>query len=390
VIDPAAIPLSLYVHLPWCVRKCPYCDFNSHQKPTELPEAAYVDALLADWRLDAPLAAGRPLTSIFIGGGTPSLFSGAAIARLLDGVRAQVDLAPGCEITLECNPGTAEFDRFEGYLAAGVNRFSFGVQSFDDTMLKRLGRIHGGDEARRAVALARRAGVENLNIDLMHGLPGQDAAMARADLAAAIELEPEHLSCYQLTLEPGTVFARFPPQDLPDEDTLDAIVEVVEEATAAAGYERYEVSAYARPGRQSRHNLNYWAFGDYLAIGAGAHGKYTLAGGEIRRRERERVPSRWQGLAGSVGAYAERVVGMDDLPFEFMLNALRLRAGVPRRWLRERIGRDIVDLRGWRLGVERGLLLDAGETIVASDVGYRFLNDTVALFLHGAVVPHRS
>ncbi len=390
MIDPAAIPLSLYVHLPWCVRKCPYCDFNSHQKPAELPEAAYVDALLADLRLDAPLAAGRPLTSIFIGGGTPSLFSGAAIGRLLDGVRTQVDLAPGCEITLECNPGTAEFDRFEGYLSAGVNRFSFGVQSFDDAMLKRLGRIHGGDEVGRAVALARQAGVGNLNIDLMHGLPGQDPAMARADLDAAIELAPEHLSCYQLTLEPGTVFARFPPQDLPDEDTLDAIVEVVEEVTAAAGYERYEVSAYARPGRQSLHNLNYWSFGDYLAIGAGAHGKYTLADGEIRRRERERVPSRWQGRAGSAEAFSERVVASDDLPFEFMLNALRLRAGVPRDFLRERIGRETGELRGWRAGVERGLLLDDVQTIVASDVGYRFLNDTVALFLHGAAVPDRS
>lgn len=390
MIDPAAIPLSLYVHLPWCVRKCPYCDFNSHQKPAELPEAAYVDALLADLRLDAPLAAERPLTSIFIGGGTPSLFSGAAIGRLLDGVRARLHLSPDCEITLECNPGTAEFDRFEGYLAAGVNRFSFGVQSFDDAMLKRLGRIHDGDEARQAVVLARQAGVENLNIDLMHGLPGQDPAMARADLEAAFALEPEHLSCYQLTLEPGTVFARFPPQDLPDEDTLDAIVEVVEEATAAAGYERYEVSAYARPGRQSQHNLNYWGFGDYLAIGAGAHGKYTLAGGEIRRRERERVPSRWQGLAGSGQGFVERVVGSDDLPFEFMLNALRLRAGVPRQFLRERIGREAGELSGWRVGVERGLLIDKAETIAATEVGYRFLNDTVALFLHGAVVPDRS
>jgi oxygen-independent coproporphyrinogen-3 oxidase len=381
VIDPAAIPLSLYVHLPWCVRKCPYCDFNSHQKPAELPETAYVDALLADLRLDAPLAAGRPLTSIFIGGGTPSLFSGAAIGRLLDGVRAQLHLSPDCEITLECNPGTAEFDRFEGYLAAGVNRFSFGVQSFDDAMLKRLGRIHGGGEARQAVVLARQAGVENLNIDLMHGLPGQDTAMARADLDAAFELEPEHLSCYQLTLEPGTVFARFPPQDLPEEETLDAIVELVEEATAAAGYRRYEVSAYARPGRESAHNLNYWGFGDYLAIGAGAHGKYTSANGEIRRRERERVPSRWQGLAGTPRAFGERRVASEEVPFEFMLNALRLREGVPRRWLQERAGCEPEALAGWRGGIRRGLLVDNGETIAASAIGYRFLNDTTALFL---------
>lgn len=381
MIVPAAVPLSLYVHLPWCVRKCPYCDFNSYQKPAELPEAAYVDALLADLRLDAAMALGRPVISIFIGGGTPSLFSGAAIARLLTGVRAEVDLAPGCEITLECNPGTAEFDRFEGYLAAGVNRFSFGVQSFDDTMLKRLGRIHGGDEARRAVALARQAGVENLNIDLMHGLPGQDPTMARADLNAAFELEPEHLSCYQLTLEPGTVFARVPPADLPQEEALDAIVEIVEEATAAAGYQRYEVSAYARPGRVAVHNLNYWGFGDYLAIGAGAHGKYTLTNGAIVRRERVRVPSRWLALAGTPQAFVEHRVAAEDIPFEFMLNALRLREGVPSRWLRERAGLEPESLAGWRDGIRRGLLVDNSDTIAASAIGYRFLNDTIALFL---------
>jgi oxygen-independent coproporphyrinogen-3 oxidase len=381
VIDPAAVPLSLYVHVPWCVRKCPYCDFNSHQRPASLPEDAYVAALIADLELELPHALGRPLQSIFFGGGTPSLFSGLAIRRILDAVRANLDLAPGCEITLETNPGTAEFDRFEAYRAAGVNRLSFGVQSFDDRKLARLGRIHGGDEARRAYALARAAGIDNINLDLMYGLPGQTIEEACADVRAALELAPEHLSHYQLTLEPQTVFARTPPADLPDDDALVDMLDACQPLLAAGGFEQYEVSAYACAGRRSRHNLNYWSFGDYLAIGAGAHAKYSSVDG-IRRRARQRTPSWYLKTAGSRAVLIEeRVVDPREVAFEFMLNALRLRDGFAVADFVARTGQRLEDQSGFVDAMSRGLLESRANRVCASELGFRFLNDTTGCFL---------
>ena len=375
------IPLSLYIHVPWCVRKCPYCDFNSHQRPASLPEDAYVDALLADLQLELPLAQGRPLQSIFFGGGTPSLFSGAAIARILDGVRANLSLAADCEITLETNPGTAEFDRFEAYLAAGINRISLGVQSFDDGKLRRLGRIHGGDQARKAFAMARSAGVRNINLDLMFGLPGQSIQGAIDDVHAALTLAPEHLSHYQLTLEPQTAFARTPPNDLPDEDVLVDMLEACQALLSGAGFAHYEVSAYAQPNMRSRHNLNYWLYGDYLAIGAGAHNKCTVDG-HVRRRVRQRNPSGFLKLAGGPGVLTEdREIEPSELPFEFMLNALRLREGFATELFQERTGLQLDQQPGFHQGLQRGLLEAHSGQIRASELGYRFLNDTVGLFL---------
>ena len=321
------IPLALYVHLPWCVRKCPYCDFNSHTAPGALPEDAYVDALLRDLDHDLPLARDRELVSIFFGGGTPSLFDPAAIRRILDGVRERLPLAADCEITMEANPGTVEADRFAGFRAAGVNRLSLGVQSLDDAMLRRLGRIHDAGQARAAVATARAAGFDNLNLVLMYALPDQDPAGAASDLDALVALAPEHISHYQLTLEPGTPFHHRPPP-VPDHDTAWTMHADAERRLTAAGYRRYEVSAWARPGRTCRHNRNYWTYGDYLGIGAGAHGKLTDAAGEVRRRAKQHLPHRYMAPAGNVGAIAEeRRPDADDRRFEFLMNALRLDAG---------------------------------------------------------------
>ena len=376
------LPLSLYVHIPWCVRKCPYCDFNSHQRPAQLPEERYVDALLADLDVESGHALQRPLVSIFFGGGTPSLFSAAALARILDGVRARLTLAPGCEITLETNPGTAEFDRFEGYREAGVNRLSFGVQSFDDPTLKRLGRIHGAAEVHRAWRLARDAGFDNINLDLMYALPAQSPAAALVDLEQALALAPEHLSHYQLTLEPQTVFARTPPPDLPDDETAARMQEACQQALASAGYRQYEVSAYAQPGRESRHNQNYWLFGDYLAIGAGAHAKTTDAQGRIHRRARQRTPTQYQALAGTPAALVEnREVDGAEIGFEFMLNALRLREGFTTELFAARTGVHLDALPGYAQALSRGLLEVTGDQVRATELGWRFLNDTVELFL---------
>ncbi|MEZ5469599.1 MAG: radical SAM family heme chaperone HemW [Lysobacterales bacterium] len=381
-INPANIPLSLYVHLPWCVRKCPYCDFNSHQRPAALPEDAYVDALIADLALEAPLALGRPLESIFFGGGTPSLFSARGIGRILDAVRASLRLQPTCEITLETNPGTAEFDRFEGYLGAGVNRLSFGMQSFDDDKLKRLGRIHGADEARSAYVMARKAGFDNINIDLIYGLPGQSVAQAVRDLRTALALEPEHLSHYQLTLEPQTVFARTPPTDLPDEEALADMLDECQPLLAAASFEHYEVSAYAQAGKRSRHNENYWLFGDYLAVGAGAHSKVSAADGQVRRRVRQRTPSFYLQQAGSSRAWSEdRNVDQHELGFEFMLNALRLKQGFAEQLYRQRTGRQLESEAGYQRALARDLLHHDGGRVRVSELGFRFLNDVVAGFL---------
>lgn len=375
-------PLALYVHIPWCVKKCPYCDFNSHPRPEELPESDYVSALLAD--LDAELDAvqGRSLASVFLGGGTPSLFSAKAIGRLLEGIRARCPLDAGAEITLEANPGTAEHDRFEGYLAAGVNRISLGAQSFHAERLRRLGRIHGPEDIASAVRMARRAGVTNLNLDLMYALPGQDLAGALEDLERALDLEPEHVSHYHLTLEPNTPFATRPPPDLPDEDLAWAMQEACQERLAEHGYHQYEISAFARPGRRSHHNLNYWQFGDYLGIGAGAHGKITHpAADRIVRRAKQRSPRRY--LAAQ--APAERIAGEHavpraERPLEFMLNALRLIDGVPRASFTARTGLTLEGVSGYHRARARGLLADDGTTLRPTALGARFLNDLIGLF----------
>lgn len=319
-------PLSLYIHIPWCVRKCPYCDFNSHEKKAELPEQAYVDTLIEDLEQDLALARQRPLGSIFFGGGTPSLFSAGAIARILDAVQARMTLADDIEITLEANPGTAEQLRFTGYREAGVNRLSIGIQSFDDRQLQKLGRIHSSAEAERAINLARQSGFDNVNIDIMYALGEQGVEQAMRDLQGAISCEPEHLSWYQLTIEPNTAFYKRRPV-LPGEDTMAAIQQAGFDALAGAGYQHYEVSAFARAGRQARHNLNYWRFGDYLGIGAGAHGKITLPDKQqIVRTRKSRQPEHY--MAASLSRNTLRkVIAQEDLSLEFMLNTLRLHEG---------------------------------------------------------------
>lgn len=375
-------PLSLYIHLPWCVRKCPYCDFNSFQRGATLPEQAYVAALLADLRLDLSLISPRPLRSIYFGGGTPSLFSGAAIAELLDQVRALLPLAADCEITLEANPGASEHDRFEAYLRAGVNRLSLGVQSFDDAQLRRLGRVHDAGQAMAAYRAARAAGFVRINVDLMYALPGQDCEQALADLQQALDLAPEHLSWYHLTLEPNTAFAARPPPGLPDEDAAWAIAEAGLARLQQAGLQHYEVSAHARPGEASRHNLNYWQFGDYLGIGAGAHGKLSLSDGRILRTAKRRNPTAYQQQAGD-RARLERCeeVPADQRLFEFMLGALRLREGVASTLLLQRTGLTAESQPAIAQARQRGLLLDDPDRLAPTELGWRFLNDLQASFL---------
>ena len=376
------IPLSLYIHIPWCVRKCPYCDFNSHNAPQSLPQDEYVAALLADLDQDLALVQGRPLASIFFGGGTPSLFAPDAIARILDGVAARLAFAPGIEITLETNPGTVEHGPFAGYRNAGVNRISFGVQSFDDDALKRIGRIHDAQQAERAVKSAQDAGIENLNLDLMYALPRQTIAGALADVEKAILLQTPHLSHYQLTLEPNTAFAANPPP-LPDEDSAWDMQEACQARLAQTGFAQYEVSAYARPGRECAHNLNYWTFGDYLGIGAGAHGKATQADGSVRRRWKIRAPRGYLEHAAT-----PRRIGGDDaiapeqLPFEFMLNALRLNTGFLLDDFCARTGlpRSTIDAKLQQLRARNWIEIDQ-DHVRASEFGRRFLNDVMASFL---------
>jgi oxygen-independent coproporphyrinogen-3 oxidase len=378
--DPRTLPLALYVHLPWCVRKCPYCDFNSHAATDPLPEHAYVAALLADLELDAVWAAGRSLQSIFIGGGTPSLFAGAAIASLLAGVARVLPLAHDIEITLEANPGTVDTRDFVAYRAAGVNRLSLGLQSMRDAQLKRLGRIHGTAESCAAVAAARAAGFDNLNLDLMYGLPGDRRGDALRDLERALALGPEHLSWYQLTLEPGTAFGRRPPR-LPPEARTIAEAEAGVALLAAHGYARYEVSAYAREGHESRHNLNYWLFGDYLGIGAGAHGKVTTADGVLRTLKR-RSPAAYLTSAGSAGAREITVSAGTALVTEFVLNALRLTAGVPSALFPARTGLPAAALApGITAATAQGWLEVTPERLVPTALGYRFLDSLQLLFV---------
>jgi putative oxygen-independent coproporphyrinogen III oxidase len=377
-------PLSLYVHFPWCVHKCPYCDFNSHEHPggiAAIPEDAYLDALRADLEAALPLVWGRKVHSVFIGGGTPSLLSAAGLERLLGDIRALLPLVPDCEITLEANPGTVEAQRFAAYRAAGVNRLSLGIQSFDDAMLRALGRIHDGAQARAAIDVAQRH-FENFNLDLMYALPGQDLADCVRDAEAALAVAPPHLSLYQLTLEPNTVFAKYPPSDLPDEDTAAAMQEHIEAATADAGYDHYEVSAYAQPGRRSRHNLNYWQFGDYLGIGAGAHSKLSFPH-RIVRQVRLRQPASYLAAGRSRSFVAESVeVQRADLPFEFMLNALRLSEGFTPADFSARTGLALGAIEA-PLGVAetRGLISRTHERIAPTERGRRFLSDLQALFL---------
>ena len=375
-------PLALYVHLPWCVRKCPYCDFNSHQAPKDLPEQAYVAALLADLELDLPLVWGRPVVSIFLGGGTPSLFSELAISHLLDGIRARLKVRPDAEITLETNPGTTEHGRFEGYRAAGVNRISLGVQSFDNGILKKLGRIHSAGETQHAFALARAAGFDNINIDLMYALPGQSQDGALEDLTLGLALQPEHISHYHLTMEPETVFARFPPAELPDEDQAWDMQEACQSVLAAAGYEHYEVSAYARAGKRSVHNQVYWRFGDYLGIGAGAHAKLTdLNTGVITRYAKQKIPRLYLESATSPLRVVEtRPLTATQLPFEFMLNALRLNEGFPYQDFSARTGLVLEHAPGWQQALQLGLIEREQMQVRPTELGKRFLNDLVNCF----------
>ena len=377
-------PLALYIHIPWCVRKCPYCDFNSHQQPESLPIDTYVAALKKDLEQDLPLVWGRTVHSVFFGGGTPSLFPPAAINEILAACSARLRFAPGVEITMECNPGTAEHGRFEHYLAAGVNRLSFGVQSFDDGCLQRLGRIHDSSEAERAVKLAQDAGYTNINLDLMYALPEQTLAMALNDVERAIALQPTHLSHYHLTLEPNTLFAAKPPRGIPDEDVAWDMQDACIARMADAGYAQYEVSAYAQADRQCRHNLNYWRYGDYLGIGAGAHGKISSgASGEILRRWKPKNPREYLANAGtSAGIGGDELVVGNNRPFDYMLNALRLvegfsladfevRTGLDRRVIGKQL--EHAQLRGW---LERD-----GERMIPTELGRRFTNDVIGLFL---------
>ncbi len=376
-------PLALYVHLPWCVRKCPYCDFNSHAvKPGRaVPEEDYVAALLRDLDHDRARLDARPLQSVFLGGGTPSLFAPPAIAQLLAGLRARLALAPDVEITLEANPGTVDAARLAGFRAAGVNRLSLGVQSFDDAKLRALGRIHDAAAAVHTVHAARAAGFDNLNLDLMFGLPGQDCGQALADLDAALALAPEHLSLYQLTLEPNTAFHRSPPP-LPDEDAVWDMQLALQGALAAAGYAQYEVSAYARPGRACRHNLNYWQFGDYLGIGAGAHAKLTDRDG-IARRWKVRHPADYMRRAGTPAALGgDQRLAPADAALEFMMNALRLTDGVAATLFTERTGLPLAFVAAQLRAAEaRGLLVLRAGHVRATATGARYLNDLLGLFL---------
>jgi putative oxygen-independent coproporphyrinogen III oxidase len=376
-------PLALYVHIPWCVKKCPYCDFNSHQARGDVPERAYVEALITDLELALPDVWGRRVHSVFLGGGTPSLFSAAAIETLISAFRARLQLAADCEITLEANPGTFEAEKFRGYREAGVNRLSIGIQSFNPGHLKALGRIHDDGEARRAIEIAQNH-FDNINLDLMYALPQQTPEEARADVEAALEAGTEHLSFYHLTLEPNTLFYRHPPA-LPDDDAAASMQDAIAQALAADGYVHYETSAWAKPGRECRHNLNYWRFGDYLGIGAGAHGKLSFRD-RIARTVRWKQPKEYlDRVAKGRPMQESREVERADLAFEFMMNALRLPEGFPVSLFAERTGLQIaLAEKPLREAEARGLIVRDHERIRPTELGQRFLNDLLQLFLPGA------
>ena len=372
--------LSLYVHIPWCVRKCPYCDFNSHENGGEIPEREYVDALIADLQSALPLIWGRPVQTVFFGGGTPSLLSAGAIDELIGAFRALAMLSPEAEITLEANPGTVEAGKFAGFRAAGVNRLSLGIQSFNDEHLKALGRIHGSAEARRAAQLAGEH-FERFNLDLMYGLPYQTQAQALADIDTALSFAPAHLSCYQLTLEPNTHFAAFPP-DLPEGDLCADMQEAIEARLTAAGYANYETSAFAQPGRQCLHNLNYWHFGDYLGIGAGAHSKLTLHDRVLRQMRHKHPKAYLENVRAGRTIQEEHDVAAAELPFEFMMNALRLADGFAPSLFELRTSRPLAAILPQLKAAQADGLLDIGpEKIAPTAKGRRFLNVLLERFL---------
>jgi len=381
---PALPPLSLYLHLPWCLRKCPYCDFNSHAAPDgELPQAAYVDALIADLEAALPLVWGRPVHSIFMGGGTPSLFAPQEIDRLLSAVRARLPLTPDCEISMEANPGTFERDRFRAFAQAGVTRLSIGVQSFNDAHLQALGRVHDGAQARAALEEAARS-FATFNLDLMYALPGQSMAQLEADVHQALDFAPPHISIYHLTIEPNTYFAKFPPA-LPEDDTAYAMLDRITELTGLAGLERYEVSAYARAGHRCLHNLNYWQFGDYLGLGAGAHSKLSFAH-RVVRQSRLRDPRLYLERAAQGRALAENQdVRRADLPFEYMLNALRLRDGFDLQAFRDRTGLPLSTIeKALAQAQAKGLVTRDAMHVRPTVKGFDFLSDLQSIFLDAA------
>jgi len=382
-----AVPLALYVHMPWCVRKCPYCDFNSHQLKSASPPAGYVDTLIRDFDTELPLLAGRRIDTVFFGGGTPSLFRPEEFARLLSAMRQRIAFAPDVEVTLEANPGTVERGRFAEYREAGINRVSIGAQSFEPRALERLGRIHTAGDTHRAVEELRSAGIENFNLDLMYALPEQTLREAVLDVRTACELGPAHISHYQLTLEPGTVFYAHPPP-LPDEDTAWAIQAECERLLADHGFTQYEVSAYAQQGARCRHNLNYWLFGDYVGLGAGAHGKLSLCVPDrILRTAKPKQPRDYQARldassAGPTPIGERKFVAPVDVPFEFMLNALRLNEGFGKRDFEDRTGLPISRAEpSLRQASERGLIEEWAQGWRPSELGRRFLNDLQAGFL---------
>jgi oxygen-independent coproporphyrinogen-3 oxidase len=377
-------PLSLYVHVPWCVRKCPYCDFNSHEVRQDIPEAAYVAALISDLESALPLIWGRRVSSVFFGGGTPSLLSATALDQLLTALRSRLPLQPSCEMTLEANPGTVEAQKFEGFHHAGINRLSLGIQSFNAAHLLGLGRIHDDREARRAIELAARV-FDNFNLDLMYGLPGQTLEQAVSDIEAALSCSPPHLSCYQLTLEPNTAFAAAPPT-LPESDSCADMQDAIEGRLALAGYTHYETSAFALPGHLCRHNLNYWQFGDYLGIGAGAHSKLTVhdqGHWQVRRQMRWKQPKQYLAQVGAgQPVQHEFSVAPGELPFEFMMNALRLNQGFDARLFELRTSLPLTTLATQLRHVEwQGLLMQTPQHIAPTDRGRRFLNQLLQGFL---------
>lgn len=373
-------PLSLYIHVPWCVRKCPYCDFNSHEVKGGLPEHEYVAALIRDLELALPQIWGRKVYSVFIGGGTPSLFSAQSVEGIIAAVRMLLPLDVSAEITLEANPGTVEAEKFAKFREAGVNRLSLGIQSFNDAHLKALGRIHNADEARLAIEIAQQH-FDNINLDLMYGLPQQTPEQAEQDVLAAMKFAPQHLSCYHLTLEPNTLFHHHPPV-LPDDDSSSAMQQCIEQLLAARGYQNYETSAFAQPKKQSRHNLNYWQFGDYLGIGAGAHSKLSWPDKVIRQIRHKQPQAYLNAVAQAIPVQSEHELGCDDLAFEFMMNALRLNQGFAASLFAERTSMSLQMLRRELEQAERrGLLLRDHQRIAPTELGRKFLNDLLEIFL---------
>lgn len=377
-------PLSLYAHFPWCVRKCPYCDFNSHEPKNGFDEMAYVEAMLRDLECSLPDVWGRPLISIFMGGGTPSLFSPQAMDAFLAGVRARMKLHPDAEITMEANPGTFEIERFRGYREAGINRLSIGIQSFNPRHLQSLGRIHDGEEARRAVDIAL-THFDNVNLDLMYALPGQTLDEALSDLETALSCGITHLSAYHLTIEPNTLFAAQTPRNLPDDEASADMQEAIEARLAAAGFEHYETSAFARPGRRSRHNLNYWQFGDYVGIGAGAHGKISSHQGATREMRYKQPAAYLKAVRDGEPRQSRQAIAREDLPFEFMMNLLRLTGGFETRLFQERTGLPLSAIQQPLAEAEAQGLIERDLRAIAPTLkGQRFLNDLLTLFLPSA------